>query len=310
MAEAIEVRPTTFDDFVGQDHVKSQLNLALESAVLRDDVIDHVLLAGPAGTGKTTLAHIMANRLGTKCVETIANVIKKPQDAANNLINLRRGDILFIDEIHALPVTVQEYLYTAMEDYKVNTIAGRNRRAVTVNLQKFILVGATTNEGQLTGPMMSRFGLVCNLKPYRPVDLDAIVIRGAKALGINISGDAVDLVVDRCRGVPRIALRQLKRMRDSATVMRREMIDKESALHAYGILQIGEYGITSQDLSVLKVLEGKSHATGLQGIASEANIDQDTIANLIEPHLLRIGAIVRTPRGRKITQEGKRILDG
>lgn len=303
-----DVRPQSFDEFIGQDHVKQQLNLALDSAVMRHDVIDHVLLAGPAGTGKTTLANIMAKRLGTRCVETIANVMKKPQDAANNLINLRRGDILFIDEIHALPVTVQEYFYTALEDYKINTIAGRNRKAVTVNLQKFILVGATTNEGQLTGPMLSRFGLVCNLKPYNDTDLRMIAMRGSQALGIGITDDAVNLVVDRCRGVPRLALRQIKRMRDSATVMRRNAIDRESALHAYRVLQIGKHGMTNQDRSVLSVLSGKSHATGLQGIASESNIDQETIANLIEPHLLQIGAIVRTPRGRKITNIGEDIL--
>jgi Holliday junction DNA helicase RuvB len=307
MANSDQLRPTTFDTFIGQKHVKEQLNLALDSAVMRDDVIDHVLLAGPAGTGKTTLANIMSSRLGTRCVETIANVMKKPQDAANNLVNLRRGDILFIDEIHALPVTVQEYLYTAMEDYKINTIAGRNRRAVTVNLQKFILVGATTNEGQLTGPMLSRFGLVCNLKPYSNDDIGLIATRGAKALDIGITAEATKLVMGRCRGVPRIALRQIKRMRDSATIMHKRTIDVEAALHAYRVLQIGEHGMTNQDRAVLRVLSGKKHATGIQGVSSESNIDQDTIANLVEPHLLRIGAIVRTPRGRLITKVGEKI---
>ena len=307
MASGTPLRPSSFDTFIGQNHVKEQLNLALESAVMRDDVIDHVLLAGPAGTGKTTLANIMSSRLGTRCVETIANVMRKPQDAANNLVNLRRGDILFIDEIHALPITVQEYLYTAMEDYKINTIAGRSRRAVTVNLQKFILVGATTNEGQLSGPMLSRFGLVCNLKPYSDEDIGMIATRGAKALGIGITDQATKLVMGRCRGVPRIALRQIKRMRDSATIMHKSMIDLESAIHAYRVLQIGEHGMTNQDRAVLKVLSGKKHATGIQGVSSESNIDQDTIANLIEPHLLRIGAIVRTPRGRSITKFGEKI---
>jgi len=307
MANSDQLRPTTFDTFIGQKHVKEQLNLALESAVIRDDIIDHVLLAGPAGTGKTTLANIMATRLGTRCVETIANVMKKPQDAANNLVNLRRGDILFIDEIHALPVTVQEYLYTAMEDYKINTIAGRSRRAVTVNLQKFILVGATTNEGQLTGPMLSRFGLVCNLKSYSDDDIGLIATRGAKALDIGITTEATKLIMGRCRGVPRIALRQIKRMRDSATIMHKHTIDVEAALPAYRVLQIGEHGMTNQDRAVLRVLSGKKHATGIQGVSSESNIDQDTIANLIEPHLLRIGAIVRTPRGRLITKVGEKI---
>lgn len=302
-------RPGTFDEFVGQQRAVDQLKLALESAVMRDDVVDHILLTGPAGTGKTTIANIIAAGLGTRCVETIANVMKQPADAITSLVNLRRGDVLFVDEVHALPVPVQEYLYTAMEDYKINTIAGRQRRAATIELHKFILIGATTNEGRLTGPMRSRFGIVCNLEPYNQCDLEEIVQRAATSMGMTIEEDARATIADRCRATPRIAGRQLRRVRDSATVLGHPThIDLASCEHAYHVLGITKRGLTDPDRKVLQVLAGAEHATGLDALAGLVHLDRDVVEQTVEPHLMRLGLIARTPRGRKITAAGRTIV--
>lgn len=306
----MSLRPKTFDEFIGQDHVKRQLKIAIDSARSRSDVIDHVLLSGPAGTGKTTVANVIANGLGTRCVETIANVLKTPADIITTLVQLRRGDVLFIDEIHALPVTVQEYLYTAMEDYKVNAIAGAHRRAATIQLHKFVLVGATTIEGYLTGPLLSRFGIVCAFTAYKTDDMIEIVDRAAKADGITIDEDAKVIIADRSRATPRIALRQLRRIRDSAVLKGTpNRITSAAAFEAYEILGITYFGFTHQDCRVLKALAKAQYAMGIEVLSSMTNVDKHTIETVIEPHLLRLGFVARTPRGRRITDEGKNVAE-
>jgi Holliday junction DNA helicase RuvB len=298
-------RPQNFDEFVGQEHVKKQLKLAVDSANAREDVIDHVLLSGPAGLGKTTIANIVAASLGTRCFETIANVLKSPADAITSLVNLRRGDVLFIDEIHALPTTVQEYLYTAMEDYKINTIAGRTRRTTTIDLHKFVLIGATTIEGQLTGPLLSRFGIVCSLEPYRTSDLEEIIRRQAVRDGITIDDLALHMVADRCRATPRIALRQMRRLRDSATVLGDpNHITAAAAEHAYDVLGIAKHGLTHLDTKMVIALAQHEHAVGLDALAGMINCDRTTIETVLEPHLMRLGIVLRSPRGRKLTEKG------
>ena len=304
------MRPQTFEEFVGQERVVRQISLALESAKARGDVIDHVLLAGPPGLGKTTIATIIAHTLGTRCVETIANVMKNPADAITSLVNLRRGDVLFIDEIHALPTQVQEYLYTAMEDYKIATIGGSHtRRAINIDLQKFVLVGATTIEGNLTGPLLDRFGIVCRLSPYTDADLIEILRRACVKMGLQITERAAQIIANRSRATPRVALRQLRRIRDSATVLGNpDLITEQAAMHCYQVLGIKPHGLTDQDYAVLKELAKSSYAVGVAALASGTHNTTITIETVIEPHLMRIGAIERTPRGRKITDFGRSLL--
>lgn len=306
-----EHRPSTFGEFIGQSLAVRQIRLALDSAKLREDVIDHVLLAGPPGVGKTTIAQLIAGELGTRCIETNAVVLKTPADMTSSLVNLKRGDVLFVDEIHEMPIHVQEFLYTAMEDYKISMVShvAAQRRAITIQLKKFVLVGATTIEGQLTGPMLDRFGIVCRLKVYTNDDIKQIIKRQAARIKIEITEKALDLMAERARATPRVALRHLRRILDSAVSLGSpSKVNEHHALHAYSVLGIGKLGLTEQDLAVLRTLANSAYLVGLVQLAMHVNTSALTVETVIEPHLLRIGAIERTPRGRRITEFGRSLI--
>lgn len=305
------MRPKSFDEFVGQKAALQQIQLALSSARARGTAIDHVLLSGPPGLGKTTIAQLIASSSGARCVETNANIIRTPSDVLAQIINLRDGDVLFLDEIHALPVNVQEFLYPAMEDYKISTISHLNSRsAVTIQLRKFVLVGATTIEGQLTGPMRDRFGIICRLTPYDIDDIADVIRRASAKDGVRIDEGSVLEIARRSRSTPRIALKYLRRIRDSAIALGlKNSIDVRAVEHAFSVLRITNLGLTDQDHDMLKALAKTSSGTmGLQAIAAAINVTAETIENAIEPHLMRIGAIERTPRGRRITDWGRTLI--
>jgi len=307
------MRPKTFDEFVGQRAAIEQIKLALNSAKVRKSAIDHVLLSGPPGLGKTTIAQLIAANSGSKCIETNANIIRTPADVLAQIVNLRDNDVLFLDEIHALPLKVQEFLYPAMEDYRISTISQLNRRsAVTIQLRRFVLVGATTIEGLLSDPMRDRFGIICRLTPYSESDIADVVRRAAFKEGIKISEDSVLTIARRSRSTPRIALKHLRRIRDSAVLFGSfNNIQMNAVKHAYNILRISDLGLTDQDYDILKVLAANNSGTmGLQALSAAINVTQETIEHVVEPHLIRLGAIERTPRGRRITDYGRSLLGG
>ena len=303
-----QLRPRVLSDYIGQTKVKENLSIYIEAARKREETLDHVLLYGPPGLGKTTLAGIIANEMGVNFRVTSGPAIEKPKDLAALLTNLNEGDVLFIDEIHRMNRSVEEVLYPAMEDNALDIIIGQgpSARSIRIDLPKFTLVGATTRAGQLSAPLRDRFGVICRLELYTPDELSRIVKRSAGILGIDIEDEGALQIASRSRGTPRIANRLLKRTRDFAQVLGNGIITKENADNALTILEIDRLGLDSIDrlllLSMIRNYNGGP--VGLETIAAAIGEEAITIEDVYEPYLMQLGFLSRTPRGRMVTPAG------
>lgn len=306
------LRPKTLDEYIGQDKAKENLKIFIEAAKQRGESLDHVLLYGPPGLGKTTLSGIIAHELGVNIRITSGPAIEKPGDLAALLTNLSEGDVLFIDEIHRLSRAVEEILYPSMEDFAIDIITGKGQMAASYHLPlpKFTLVGATTRAGQLTAPLRDRFGVVLRLELYTPDELAKIVERSAGILGIKIEHDGALEIASRSRGTPRIANRLLKRVRDFAQVISNGVITVDSARTALDRLEIDELGLDQNDRRMLEAIIRfyNGGPVGLETLAAAIGEEAITIEDVYEPYLLQIGFLSRTPRGRCITAEACRHL--
>ncbi len=300
------LRPLRFDDFAGQSKIVSNLRIFVEAARMRGESLDHVLLFGPPGLGKTTLSNIIANELGVGFKVTSGPVLDKPGDLAGLLTSLEENDVLFIDEIHRLSSVVEEYLYSAMEDYRIDIMIdkGPSARTIQIDLNKFTLIGATTRSGLLTSPLRARFGINCHLEYYDAHILAGIVERSARLLGIHIDSQAAAEIARRSRGTPRIANALLRRVRDFAQVKGNGAIDLEIARYALEALNIDTFGLDEIDNKLLSTIidKFKGGPVGLNTIATAMGEDAGTIEDVYEPYLIKEGFIKRTPRGREATE--------
>ena len=296
------LRPRSMQDYVGQDKIKHNLDVYIKAAKKRNETLDHVLLYGPPGLGKTTLSHIIANEMGSQIKITSGPTIEHAADLAAILTNLNKNDILFIDEIHRLNKSVEEVLYPAMEDFALDFIVGKgpSARNMRLKIQPFTLIGATTRAGMLTGPLRDRFGVICRLELYSVEELKIIINRSAKILNVNLDDDACVEIARRSRGTPRLANRLLKRVRDFAEVLGEGKIDLEMAKKALNLMEIDCLGLDTIDrkimLSIIKKFSGGP--VGLETLASSTGEDAVTIEDVYEPYWLQLGFIARTPRGR------------
>ncbi|GAV31560.1 holliday junction ATP-dependent DNA helicase RuvB [Coriobacteriaceae bacterium EMTCatB1] len=299
------LRPRTLDEYLGQETVKANLAVLIEAARARNEPLDHVLLSGPPGLGKTTLAGVIANELGVTIRTTSGPAIERPGDLAAILTNLEERDVLFIDEIHRLNRVVEEVLYPAMEDYAIDIVIGKGpaARSLRLDLPKFTLVGATTRTGLLTSPLRDRFGMSFRLDYYTPAELAAIVKRSAAILGVRISDDGAQEIARRSRGTPRLANRLLKRVRDYAQVRHDGAITEDVAAEALAFFEVDHMGLDKMDLAILHALTTtfRGRPVGLGTLAAAVGEEPGTLEDVYEPFLLQLGMLARTPKGRQAT---------
>lgn len=302
------IRPDSIDEYIGQSEIKENLNIFIKAAKMRDESLDHVLLYGPPGLGKTTLAYIIANELGSNIKTASGPSIEKSGDLASILSTLEPGDVLFIDEIHRMPRFIEEILYPAMEDFTLDIVVGSDSssRNIRIDLPPFTLVGATTRAGDLSSPLRDRFGIISKLNYYTVEELTEIVKRTGRVLNSPINDDAAVELATRSRGTPRIANRLLKRVRDFALVMGNGVIDLEITKHALDKLKVDKLGLDDTDYNLLRsiILKFNGGPVGIEAIASSIGEEQSTIEDVYEPYLLQTGLLQRTSRGRIVTAKG------
>lgn len=301
------LRPKWLNEYIGQDKAKEKLDIFIEAAKNRQEPLDHVLLNGPPGLGKTTLAGIIANEMGVNIKITSGPAIERPGDLASILTNLQKDDVLFIDEIHRINRSVEEILYPAMEDYSLDIIVGKgpSARSIRLDLNRFTLIGATTRTGMLSSPLRDRFGVILNLDLYDVESLTEIILRTGRILGIEVTKEGAEKIAQRSRGTPRIANRLVKRVRDFAEVRAGGIIDGKVAEEGLNLLEIDSYGLDALDRKILEcmIFNFDGRPVGIDAIAAAVGEERITIEDVYEPYLMQIGFINRTPRGRVVTKK-------